>query len=108
MQSARPVLSSQSHRDADDVESAVKRYTSGEGARAVFDPVGAATFQISLQLLAPREYAHLIEHALDAATKRPAVISDIAGRFPLEQAADAYSALEKNPPGKILVLPKRE
>ena len=136
-------------RDADDVDSAVNKYTNGEGARAVFDPIGAATFQASLQLLAPRgclinygelsgavppidlyqlfprsvfvtkyngtrwvegphEFAHLIEHALDAATKRPAVISDIAGRFPLEQAADAYSALEKNPRGKILVLPEHD
>ncbi|HXA19583.1 MAG TPA: zinc-binding dehydrogenase [Thermoanaerobaculia bacterium] len=136
-------------RDADDVDSAVRSYTNGEGAAAVFDPIGAATFQTSLQLLAPRgclinygelsgpvppidlnqlfprclfvtkyngtrwveglhEFAHLIEHALDAATKRPAVISDVAGRFPLEQAADAYSALEKNPRGKILVLPQHD
>src|SRR5207302_1816528 len=35
----------------------------------------------------PHEFARLIEHALEAATKRPAVMSDIAGRFPLEQAA---------------------
>lgn len=136
-------------READDVVSAVNKYTNGEGAGAVFDPIGAATFQASLQLLAPRgclinygelsgpvppidlyelfprslfvtkyngtrwvegphEYAPLIEHALDAATKRPAVISDIAGRFPLEHAADAYVALAKNPRGKILVLPRHD
>ena len=131
-------------RDAEDVEGAVRNHTNGDGAAAVFDPVGAETFPVSLQLLAPRgclinygelsgpassidlyqlfprslfvtkyngmhwakgpqEFPHLIEHALDAATKRPAVISNIAGRFPLEQAADAYAALEKNPRGKILI-----
>ncbi len=136
------------NRDADDVDGAVHKYTNGKGVRAVFDPVGAVTFQTSLNLLAPRgclinygelsgavppidlyqlfpgsvfvtkyngmrwvegphEFARLIEHALEAATKRPAAISDIAGRFPLEQAAEAYLALEKNPRGKILVIPKQ-
>ena len=136
------------NRDADDVGGAVNKYTHGEGVRAVFDPIGAATFQVSLNLLAPRgclinygelsgavppidlyqlfprsvfvtkyngmrwvegphEFARLIEHALKAATKQPAVISDVAGRFPLEQAADAYLALEKNPHGKILVIPRQ-
>ena len=130
-------------RDAGDVEGAVHKFNE-DGAAAVFDPVGAETFPVSLQLLAPRgclinygeltgpvppidlyqlfpgsvfvtkyngprwvegphEFAPLIEHALDAATKRPAVISDVAGRFSLDQAADAYAALEKNPRGKILV-----
>ncbi len=34
-----------------------------------------------------------------------AVISDIAGRFPLSRAADAYRLLESGPHGKVLVLP---
>jgi NADPH2:quinone reductase len=37
--------------------------------------------------------------------KRPAVISEIAGRFPLDCAADAYRALESGAHGKVLVIP---
>ena len=35
------------------------------------------------------EFAGLISDALALARKRPAVISDIGGRFPLDQVADA-------------------
>jgi NADPH2:quinone reductase len=113
---------------------------------AVFDPIGAPTYETSLQLLAPRgclinygglsgpvpainlhqlfpgsvfvtkyngmrwvegfhEFAGLISDALALAVKRPAVISDIGGRFPLDRVADAYRALEAGCHGKILVLP---
>lgn len=41
------------------------------------------------------------------AVQRPAVISDVAARFPLDRAADTYRALESNPLGKVLVLPAR-
>jgi NADPH:quinone reductase len=41
-------------RTTDDVVEAVRDYTRGCGAAAVFDPVGAATYETSLQLLAPR------------------------------------------------------
>jgi NADPH2:quinone reductase len=112
---------------------------------AVFDPIGAPTFETSLQMLAPRgclinygelggpvpainlhrlfagslfvtkyngtqwidarhEFAGLISAALTLAAKRPAVIGDIAGRFPLDRVADAYRALESGPHGKVLVL----
>lgn len=37
-----------------DVKDAVRACTGGRGADAVFDPIGAATFESSLQLLAPR------------------------------------------------------
>jgi NADPH2:quinone reductase len=40
-------------RTADDVVEAVRRCT-GRGAAVVFDPVGAATFETNLRLLAPR------------------------------------------------------
>jgi len=94
---------------------------------AIFDPIGAPTYETSLQLLAPRgclvnygelsgpvstinlrqlfsgsvfvtkyndmkwvegfhEFADLISDALALATKRPAVISEIAGRFSLDRA----------------------
>ncbi|MGH9507668.1 MAG: zinc-binding dehydrogenase, partial [Terriglobales bacterium] len=127
---------------------AVRRYTGGLGVAAVFDPIGAATYETSLQLLAPRgclvsygelsgpapainlrqlfrgslfvtkyngmhwaqgieEFASLVSAGLAMAAARPAVISDIAGRFALDQAADAYRALESAPRGKILVLPHR-
>src|SRR5262245_50688048 len=133
-------------RSVEDVAEAVRGHTSGRGAEAVFDPIGAATYETSLRLLAPRgclvnygqlsgtlptidlgelmdagsvfvtkygprarlivpeEIAGLISGALALATSRP-VASEIAGRFPLDAVADAYRALESNPPGKILVLP---
>ena len=37
-----------------DVRDAVRAYTGGRGVAAVFDPIGAATYETSLQLLAPR------------------------------------------------------
>ncbi len=51
------------------------------------------------------EFAGLIADALTLAAHRPAVISDIAGRFPLDHAADAYRLLEAGSHGKVLVLP---
>jgi NADPH:quinone reductase len=41
-------------RSREDVAVAVRDYTGGRGAAAVFDPVAAATFDVSLQMLAPR------------------------------------------------------
>ena len=133
-------------RSAADVRAAVREYTGGRGVSAVFDPIGAATYETSLQLLAPRgclinygelsgpvpdiklhslfpgsifitkyngmrwvegldEFAALIRDGLAMAAKRPAVISDIAGRFPLDRAADAYRLLESGASGKVLVRP---
>jgi NADPH2:quinone reductase len=112
----------------------------------VFDPIGASTFETSLQLLAPRgclitygelsgpvpainlqklfsgsffvtkyngmcwtegvrEFPALISDGLNLAAKRPAVVSDIAGRFTLNQVIDAYRKLESDPQGKVLILP---
>lgn len=129
-----------------DVREAVRAYTGGRGAAAVFDPIGASTYETSLQLLAPRgclinygelsgpvpdinlhalfpgsvfvtkyngirwvegldEFAALIGEGLALAARRPAVISDIAGRFPLDRAADAYPLLESGASGKVLVQP---
>jgi NADPH2:quinone reductase len=51
------------------------------------------------------EFAGLISDALALALQRPAVTSDIAGRFPLDQVADAYRMLESGSHGKVLVLP---
>jgi len=133
-------------RVAENVREAVDAHTNGHGVAAVFDPIGAATYETSLQLLAPRgclinygelsgpvpaidlhhlfsasvfvtkyngmrwvegphEFGALISGALTLATKRPAVITNVAGRFPLDQVVDAYRALESNPHGKVLVLP---
>jgi NADPH:quinone reductase len=133
-------------RSNEDVREAVRAHTQGRGVDAVFDPIGAPTYEISLQLLAPRgclinygelsgpvpainlhqlfprsvfvtkyngmrwvegfhEFAGLISNALTVAAKRPAVISDIAGRFPLDDVADAYRVLESGSHGKVLVLP---
>jgi NADPH2:quinone reductase len=113
---------------------------------AVFDPIGAPTYETSLQLLAPRgclinygelsgpvspvnlhqlfpasafvtkyngmrwiagvhEFTMLISDALGLATKRPSVISEVAGRFPLDRIVDAYRLLESGAHGKVLVLP---
>jgi len=134
------------NRTADNVCEAVRAHTDGRGVAAVFDPIGASTYEISLQLLAPRgclinygelsgpvpaislhqlfpgsvfvtkyngmhwvaglhEFAGLISDALTLAAKRPAVICDIAGRFPLNRVIDAYRALESDHHGKVLVLP---
>ena len=41
-------------RAVEDVREAVQRYTGGRGVAAVFDPIGASTYETSLQLLAPR------------------------------------------------------
>ena len=133
-------------RTVEDVREAIYRYTDGRGAAAVFDPIGASTYETSLQLLAPRgclinygelsgptpainlhqlfsgslfvtkyngmhwvesisEFPGLISEGLTLATKRPAIISDIAGRFALTQIIDAYRELESDPDGKVLVLP---
>lgn len=135
-------------RAAGDVCAAVRGLTSGRGVAAVFDPIGAATWETSLQLLAPRgclinygelsgptpainlrqlfprslfvtkyngvhwahgleEFSSLVSAGLAMASANPALISDVAGRFALDQAADAYRALESAPRGKILVLPNR-
>jgi NADPH:quinone reductase len=133
-------------RTTEDVLDAVRAYTGSRGVDVVFDPIGAPTYETSLQMLAPRgclinygelsgpvpainlhqlfpgsvfvtkyngmrwvegfhEFAGLISHALALAAKRPAIISDIGGRFPLDQVADAYRALESGSRGKVLVLP---
>jgi len=41
-------------RAADDIRETARAYTDGRGVAAVFDPIGAATYETSLQLLAPR------------------------------------------------------
>ena len=56
------------------------------------------------RVIAPDELGDLIAEALALATKRR-LATDIAGRFALDEVADAYRALESNPAGKILVLP---
>jgi len=43
-------------RTSGNVVDAVRDYTRGRGAAAVFDPVGTATYETNLQLLAPRGY----------------------------------------------------
>src|SRR5499427_8647183 len=133
-------------RAVEDVREAVHGYTGGRGVAAVFDPIGASTYETSLQLLAPRgclinygelsgplpainlhqlfsgslfvtkyngmhwaegvhEFPALISEGLTLATKRRAIISDIASRFALNQVIDAYRELESDPHGKVLVLP---
>ncbi len=133
-------------RAVDDVREATLAYTGGRGVAAVFDPIGASTYETSLQLLAPRgclisygelsgpapainlhqlfsgsffvtkyngmhwvegisEFPALISDGLTLATKNPAIISEIGGRFALDQISDAYRKLEADPQGKVLVLP---
>jgi len=133
-------------RATEDVVAAVRAFTDGRGVAAVYDPIGMATFEISLQLLASRgclinygelsgpvpelnlnrlfagslfvtkyngnrwvegfhEFAGLIAEGLAMAKKYPAVVSEVAGRFRLDAAADAYRALVLGPQGKVLVLP---
>jgi NADPH2:quinone reductase len=134
-------------RSREDVREAVLAHTKGVGASAVFDPIGASTYETSLQLLAPRgclinygelagpvpsldlrrlfsgslfvtkyngmrwvegfhEFASLIADGLRLAAKRPAIVSEVAGRFPLDRAVEAYQKLESDPDGKVLVMPE--
>jgi|GEM_PF-5910592 len=58
-----------------------------------------------MQWAGVHEFAALIADGLARAADNRALISDIAARFPLDRAADAYRALESNPSGKVLVLP---
>jgi len=133
-------------RTVEDVVEAVRSRTDGRLCAAVFDPIGAATWQTSLRLLAPRgclvsygelsgplplidprdlfresvfvtrfngtrwlagseDLTRLVSDALALAVKRPAVISGVAGRFPLDRVVDAYRSLEASPRGKIIVIP---
>ena len=133
-------------RAVEDAGEAVRAYTGGRGAAAVFDPIGAATYETSLKMLAPRgclinygelagpppavnlhqlfsgslfvtkyngrhwvegihEFGGLISEGLRLAAERPAVVSEIAGRFGLEKVVDAYRKLESDPHGKVLVIP---
>jgi NADPH:quinone reductase len=134
-------------RLANDVAAAVGDATGGRGADAVFDPVGAPTYQASLAMLARRgclvnygelsgelpsvdlmdlmdkglfvtkfggggayidalsDLSGLVTGALELALRHPLVISEVGGRFPLEQAAGGYLALAASPPGKILIVP---
>ncbi|HEX4439387.1 MAG TPA: zinc-binding dehydrogenase [Thermoanaerobaculia bacterium] len=133
-------------RTVEDVQEAVRVQTDGRLCAAVFDPIGAATYQTSLRLLAPRgclisygelsgplpaidsrdlfpgsvfvtrfngtrwlegpeDLVGLVSDGLVLAAERPTVISEVAGRFPLDHVVDAYRALEKAPKGKVLVIP---
>jgi NADPH:quinone reductase len=133
-------------RTKEDVVAAVRAHTGGRGVTAVFDPIGAPTFELSLQLLGPQgclvnygelsgpipdvnlhqlfpnslfvtkyngmhwvegfhEFPALISDGLRLAGRRPAIISEIAGRFSLDHVADAYRLMESGASGKVLVLP---
>ncbi len=134
------------NRATQDVLETVRGHTTGRGVAAVFDPIGAPTFDLSLQLLAPQgclinygelsgpmppvdlhqlfagslfvskyngmrwvegihEFAGLIENGLSLAAKRPAVISEVAGRFSLDHVQAAYRLMESGAHGKVLVVP---
>jgi NADPH:quinone reductase len=134
-------------RTGQDVAQAVGALTDGRGVAAVFDPVGAPTYQTSLAMLGRRgclisygelsgelptvdlmelmekglfvtkfggggayldalaDLRGLIANALALALRRPQVISDVGGRFPLDRAAAGYQALQAGPAGKILIIP---
>jgi NADPH2:quinone reductase len=51
------------------------------------------------------EFPALAADGLALALGKPGLISKVAGRFPLERAAEAYALLEANPGGKVLVVP---
>ena len=53
------------------------------------------------------DFRGLVAGALEVALRHPEAISEVGGRFPLEQVAEAYDALGANQPGKILVVPSQ-
>ena len=72
-----------------DVSEAVRTYTGGRGAAAVFDPIGATTYQTSLQLLAPRgcliNYGEFVRGR--ARYQPPRTISGVALRHQVQRDA---------------------
>ncbi|WP_024877352.1 zinc-binding dehydrogenase [Saccharomonospora piscinae] len=50
------------------------------------------------------DVAGLIREALELAVRRPEVVTPVAARFPLSEAAAAYRALESGAAGKVLVV----
>ncbi len=134
-------------RGSSEVRQAVRAHTGGRGAAAVYDPIGAPTFETSMDLLGPRgclinygelhgpvpavdlhrlfarslfvtkyngshwldgpsSFSSLVAEGLRIAMQCPAVISEVAGRFPLRQAAGAYRLMESGATGKVLVIPR--
>lgn len=133
-------------RTESDVSEELLKFTHGQKVAAVYDPIGAATLDVSLGVLAPRgclisygelsgalpvidmrrlmaagsvfatkfmaahwiegaeDMVTLIGHVLALAGERP-VTGPVAGRFALDQAADAYRLLESQANGKVLVAP---
>src|SRR5665213_85494 len=49
-----------------------------------------------------QEFGGLIAAGLEIAMRVPGAISEVAGRFSLERAADAYRALEGSPSGAVI------
>jgi NADPH2:quinone reductase len=132
-------------RACEDVNDAVRAATDGRGVSVVFDPVGAATYRTSLELLAPRgclvnygqlsgtlpevdlsalmeagsifvtkygpragivgrgDVGTLVAEALALASKRR-LVSGTPVRFALDQVVEAYTCLDSNAPGKVLVV----
>jgi NADPH2:quinone reductase len=135
-------------RSSEDVGQAVRAATDGRGVSAVFDPVGAATYRTTLQLLAPRgclinygqlsgalppieltdlmdagsvfvtkygpraglvgrnEVGSFVSEALTLARTRR-LRGGVAALFALDRVVEAYTTLESNPDGKVLILPHR-
>ena len=131
----------------DDLAAAVRAATDGEGVDVVYDGVGAATFEASLDSLRPRgllalygaasgpvppfdlqrlnakgslfvtrpnlgDYLATREELLRRGGEVLAAVADgslqveIGGRYPLEEAAAAYEALEsRSTTGKLILVP---
>jgi len=78
-------------RAVDDVVESVRTFTGGRGAAAVFDPIGAVTFEISLQLLAPRA-----PPAVSIAERASLPHRDTAERPPTARRKSRSAAQRKN------------
>lgn len=51
------------------------------------------------------ELTGVVRDILELAITTPAIVSEVAGTYPLAEAAEAYRHLESNPHGRIVVLP---
>lgn len=92
------------YTEVDDLAAEVREHTDGEGVAAVYDGVGATTFDASLASLR-EELAWRAGEVLEAVRDGSLRIS-VSGRYPLAEAGRAHQDLQgRRTTGKLLLTP---